>query len=62
MRLDLWELESYVNQALDDYENLTNDAEKSGKPSLASYYDGVRKGITEVLNYVKWYEGEKDHD
>lgn len=59
MRLELWELESYVSQALDDYENMANDAEKHGKPSLASYYDGIRKGISEVLDYVKWYEEQE---
>lgn len=59
MNMELWELESYVEQAMKDYEVIANDAEKSGKPSLASYYDGIRRGINEMLNYVSWYEEQE---
>lgn len=59
MNMELWELENYVDQAMKDYEEMANEAEKNGKPSLANYYDGIRRGINEILNYVSWYEEQE---
>lgn len=52
---EFWEIKDYVNQAIDDYTNMANDAEKSGKPALASYYDGINRGMEQLLDYIESY-------
>ena len=52
---ELCEIKEYVNQAVDDYTNMANDAEKDGKPALASYYDGINRGMKQLLDYIESY-------
>lgn len=52
---EIWEIEDYVNQAVDDYTAMANEAEKAGKPALASYYDGINRGMKQLLDYIQAY-------
>ena len=52
---DFWEIKDYVSQAVDDYTAMATDAEKSGKVTLASYYDGIMQGMKQLLDYIEYY-------
>lgn len=51
--LEIWEIEDFVNQAIDEYTAMANDAEKSGKPAFASYYDGINRGMKLLFDYIE---------
>lgn len=59
MKMELWELENYAKQAIENYETMANNAEKSGNRPMAHYFDGICKGISEILDYMKWNEEQK---
>ena len=56
MTSELYAIQDFVNQAIDDYKLLANNACKNGTPELASYYDGINRGMELLLDFIKSHD------